>query len=92
LKRGVPFLLKPDKLDGCLSELNVPGFLSMDPAEIKRLRRAIQRTYGSSPHKKKVWMALLERQANLHDRTSPQKSATAQNLVHSLTPSPQHDQ
>jgi hypothetical protein len=32
----------------------------MDEAEVKRLRREIHRTYGSSPHKKKVWLALLE--------------------------------
>ena len=32
----------------------------MDDAEIKRLRREIHRSYGSSPHKKKVWLALLE--------------------------------
>jgi hypothetical protein len=32
----------------------------MDDAEIKRLRREIHRTYGSSPHKKKVWITLLE--------------------------------
>jgi hypothetical protein len=43
----------------------------MDNTEIKRLRRAIQRTYGSSPHKKKVWLALLERQAAAPDQSSP---------------------
>jgi hypothetical protein len=32
--------------------------------------RAIQRTYGSSPHKKKVWLALLERQAGAPDQSS----------------------
>jgi hypothetical protein len=32
----------------------------MDEAEIKRLRREIHRTFGSSPHKKKLWLALLE--------------------------------
>ena len=32
----------------------------MDEAEIKRLRREIHRTFGSSPHKKKFWLALLE--------------------------------
>jgi hypothetical protein len=31
----------------------------MDEAEIKRLRREIHRSYGSSPHKKKFWLALL---------------------------------
>jgi hypothetical protein len=34
----------------------------MDDAEIARLRRAIQRSFGSSPHKKKYWLALLEMQ------------------------------
>ena len=43
----------------------------MDDIEIKRLRRAIQRTYGSSPHKKKVWLALLERQAGAPEQSSP---------------------
>jgi hypothetical protein len=43
----------------------------MDNTEIKRLRRAIQRTYGSSPHKKKVWLALLERQGAAPDQSSP---------------------
>lgn len=32
----------------------------MDEAEIKRLRKAIRRSFGSSPHKKKYWLALLE--------------------------------
>jgi phage tail sheath gpL-like len=32
----------------------------MDDAEIKRLRREIHRAFGSSPHKKKFWLALLE--------------------------------
>jgi hypothetical protein len=43
----------------------------MDNTEIRRLRRAIHRTYGSSPHKKKVWLALLERQAGAPDQSSP---------------------
>jgi hypothetical protein len=34
----------------------------MDDAEINRLRKAIHRSYGSSPHKKKYWLALLEMQ------------------------------
>jgi hypothetical protein len=42
----------------------------MDPAEFRRLRRAIQRTYGSSPHKKKVWLALLDLQAERPDESS----------------------
>jgi hypothetical protein len=32
----------------------------MDEAEIERLRKAIYRSYGNQPHKKKVWLALLE--------------------------------
>lgn len=32
----------------------------MDDAEIDRLRRAIRRSFNSSPHKKKYWLALLE--------------------------------
>jgi hypothetical protein len=32
----------------------------MDDDEIKRLRKEIHRTFGSSPHKKKYWVALLE--------------------------------
>jgi hypothetical protein len=32
----------------------------IDVPESRRLRREIHRTYGSSPHKKKYWLALLE--------------------------------
>ena len=32
----------------------------MDDAEIERLRKEICRSYNSSPHKKKYWLALLE--------------------------------
>ena len=32
----------------------------MEDAEFKRLRREIHRIYGSSPHKKKYWLAVLE--------------------------------
>jgi hypothetical protein len=32
----------------------------MDDAEFDRLRREICRSYNSSPHKKKYWLALLE--------------------------------
>jgi hypothetical protein len=32
----------------------------MEDAEIKCLRKEIHRPYGSSPHKKKYWLALLE--------------------------------
>jgi hypothetical protein len=35
----------------------------MDDAEIDRLRKEICRSYNSSPHKKKVWLALLEMHA-----------------------------
>jgi hypothetical protein len=33
---------------------------AMDKIQVDRLRRAIHRSYGSSPHKKKYWLALLE--------------------------------
>jgi hypothetical protein len=32
----------------------------MDEGEIERLRKAIYRSYGNQPHKKRVWLALLE--------------------------------
>lgn len=32
----------------------------MDSSEFDRLRREICRSYNSSPHKKKYWLALLE--------------------------------
>ena len=32
----------------------------MDDAEIERIRKAICRSFNSSPHKKKYWLALLE--------------------------------
>ena len=32
----------------------------MEDTEIDRLRREICRSFGSSPHKKKYWLALLE--------------------------------
>jgi hypothetical protein len=34
--------------------------MDMGDAEIKRLRKAIRRTYASQPHKIKCWLALLE--------------------------------
>ena len=50
----------------------------MDDAEIKRLRREIHRTYGSSPHKKKVWLALLEMYAGREiGERQPGRKATA---------------
>ena len=32
----------------------------MDEEEIKRLRKEICRSFGSSPHKKRYWLALLD--------------------------------
>jgi hypothetical protein len=32
----------------------------MDDTEIDRLKKTIRRSFGSSPHKKKYWLALLE--------------------------------
>ena len=32
----------------------------MDDTEVDRLRRAIRYSFGSSPHKKKIWLALLD--------------------------------
>ena len=58
-------MLNPDKTDGCPPALEGTGGIALQPDEIRRLRRAIQRTYGSSPHKKKIWLALLELQAKL---------------------------
>jgi hypothetical protein len=34
----------------------------MDLGDIARIRRTIYGKYGSCPHKKKVWLALLDRQ------------------------------
>jgi hypothetical protein len=36
------------------------GMLVMDDIEIDRLRKEICRSFNSSPHKKKYWLALLE--------------------------------
>jgi hypothetical protein len=33
---------------------------AMDDTEVKRLRREICRSFNSSPHKKKYWLALLD--------------------------------
>jgi hypothetical protein len=48
----------------------------MDDAEIKRLRKKIHRPYGSSPHKKKYWLALLEMYAGkeIRQRKSGRKA------------------
>lgn len=35
----------------------------MEEDEIKRLRKEISRSFGSSPHKKKYWLALLDMHA-----------------------------
>jgi hypothetical protein len=43
----------------------------MDDAEIKRLRKEIHRTYGSSPHKKKYWLALLEMHGRRENDAEP---------------------
>ena len=49
----------------------------MDDAEIKRPRREIHRSYGSSPHKKKVWVKLLEMYAGGEIRErKPRRKAT----------------
>jgi hypothetical protein len=32
----------------------------MDESEVERLRRTICRSFNSSPHKKKYWLALLQ--------------------------------
>jgi hypothetical protein len=37
----------------------------MDDAEIERLRKEICRSFNSSPHKKKYWLALLEMHAGV---------------------------
>jgi hypothetical protein len=37
----------------------------MDSKEVERLRSAICRMYKDQPHKKKTWLALLAKQANL---------------------------
>ena len=49
---------------GSVQSIANPYPWSMDDADIKRLRKAIQRSYSSSPHKRKYWLALLEQFAN----------------------------
>jgi hypothetical protein len=39
----------------------------MEKSEIERLRKAICRTFNSSPHKKKYWLALLEMRIETED-------------------------
>jgi hypothetical protein len=43
----------------------------MDDVEVKRLRKEICRSFNSSPHKKKYWLALLEKYARKDDRQRP---------------------
>lgn len=43
-----------------VSDSSVSHAGDMDETEIERLRKEIYRTFGSSPHKKRVWLALLE--------------------------------
>jgi hypothetical protein len=50
----------------------------MDDAEIERLRKEICRSYNSSPHKKKYWLALLEMHAGVQlKRRQRGRKATA---------------
>jgi hypothetical protein len=59
--------------------------VGMDVAEIKRLEREIHRSYGSSPHKKKVWLALLEMYAGREIRErKPRRKATADETTGSV--------
>jgi hypothetical protein len=53
----------------------------MDDAEIDRLRKAIYRSYGSSPHKKKYWLALLDmhEEAQLAKRSAEHDQANESN-------------
>jgi hypothetical protein len=45
----------------------------MEEAEIKRLKRAIHRTFGSSPHRKKYWLALVDMYAEKNNTALSQK-------------------
>ena len=49
----------------------------MDDADIKRLRREIHRTFGSSPHKKRLWLALLEMHTAKEKEEHPRGEKTA---------------
>ena len=79
-------ILERESRGDSVAALSAPEFMTMDDNEIKRLRRAIQRTYGSCPHKKKVWLALLERQAQPRDESTPGQTAAA-----SPSPIPVHN-
>lgn len=46
----------------------------MDDAEFERLRREICRTYGSSPHKRKYWLALLDMHVDLEEKRQAAES------------------
>jgi hypothetical protein len=43
----------------------------MDDTEIDRLRKAICRSFNSSPHKKKYWLALLDMQVAAEESEQP---------------------
>jgi hypothetical protein len=50
----------------------------MDDLEFERLRKTICRSFNSSPHKKKYWLALLEMRAEadeLRRAAEPQTAA-----------------
>jgi hypothetical protein len=51
----------------------------MDDLEFERLRKTICRSFNSSPHKKKYWLALLEMRAEADElrRAAEQQSAGA---------------
>jgi hypothetical protein len=49
----------------------------MDDAEIDRLRKMIRRSYANSPHKRKLWLALLE----MHGGKEKKKDLGARNEV-----------
>jgi hypothetical protein len=46
----------------------------MDDAEIERLRKEICRSFNSSPHKKKYWLALLEMYAGGATEKAPARA------------------
>jgi hypothetical protein len=51
----------------------------MDDLEFERLRKTICRSFNSSPHKKKYWLALLEMRAEADEqrRAAEQQSTQA---------------
>jgi hypothetical protein len=54
----------------------------MDDAKFERLRKAICRSFNSSPHKKKYWLAVLEMQLAPagNDVSGPEGSQGVQRL------------